>query len=306
MEIRKFSSQLSTVLERLRVRRRGVLNTSARMIKSLADNLQRLSEELRIRENKLRELVARSRDAIIATRRKVAKLKVQLSIPFKQGTAHLRRAQNTFAGLMKTAAEKTRRLEHLVRTRENALLVLAARSRDEIVTANCKIAKLKAQLYIVFKQGTARLRQAQNRLTELVTNIVDKRQRWRQGLRARESLMRELLANSVDAIGVINIDHRFVAANRRALDLFGVSETNLSKFSIDVFLSRGQIPDLHWSGSSFAGREERHGKCMIRRLDGSLRTAEFAFVANFVPLLHLCRFYDVCIPPRSAPMHQRI
>lgn len=112
--------------------------------------------------------------------------------------------------------------------------------------------------------------------------------------------MSELLASSLDAIVVMNGDHRFVAANPGALDLFGISETNISKFTIDIFLSRGQILDLDCNGSPFLGRRERHGKCMIRRLDGSLRFAQFDFVANFVPLLHLCRFYNLYSPTRSS------
>ena len=118
--------------------------------------------------------------------------------------------------------------------------------------------------------------------------------------------MRELLANSPDAIAVINGDHCFVTANQRALDLFGVFEKNLRKFNIDVFLFRGQIPDLHQNGSFFMGRPERHGKCMIRRVDGSMRAAEFAFVADFLPLQHLCRFYDLRMPQRPTPMQHRI
>jgi len=83
-----------------------------------------------------------------------------------------------------------------------------------------------------------------------------------------------------------------VAANPKALELFGVSEKNLVKFSIDVFLS-GPILDFGRSGSSRISREEKHGKCEIRRLDGSLRVADCVFVPNFVPFQHLCRFCDI-------------
>lgn len=117
--------------------------------------------------------------------------------------------------------------------------------------------------------------------------------------------MQELLASSLDAIVVISGDHRFVTANRRALDLFGVSERNLSKFNIDAFLFRGQIPELERNGSFFKGRQERHGKCTIRRLDGSLRVAEFALVTEFLPL-HVYRFYDLCMPRWPTPIQHRI
>jgi hypothetical protein len=39
-------------------------------------------------------------------------------------------------------------------------------------------------------------------------------------------------------------------------------------------------------------REERHGKCRVRRLGGSLRIAEYTFVTNFAGRQHLSRFHD--------------
>jgi len=105
--------------------------------------------------------------------------------------------------------------------------------------------------------------------------------------------LRKLLASSLDAIVVTNVDRRFVAANPKALDLFGVSEANMKKFTIDAFLSHGQTLSFAGRGSPFIRREKRDGECKIRRLDGSLRAAEYIFVANFVPNRHLCRFRNV-------------
>jgi len=45
---------------------------------------------------------------------------------------------------------------------------------------------------------------------------------YRKHVRARENDLRELLASSVDAVVVSNLDRRFVAANPNALNLFGV------------------------------------------------------------------------------------
>jgi PAS domain-containing protein len=102
-----------------------------------------------------------------------------------------------------------------------------------------------------------------------------------------------LLANSLDAIAVINTDRRFVGANGKALDLFGISETNMGKFTIDAFFSHGQTPKFDSNGLPVARRAAKHGKCEIRRLDGSLRIAEYIFVAHFAPFRHLCRFRNV-------------
>jgi PAS domain-containing protein len=105
--------------------------------------------------------------------------------------------------------------------------------------------------------------------------------------------LQKLLASSLDAVVVTNGDRRFVATNPKALDLLGISEANMRKFTIDAFLPHGQILDFDGTGPPFIRREERRGKCKIRRLDGSLRVAEYIFVANFVPRRHLSRFRDV-------------
>jgi PAS domain S-box-containing protein len=119
--------------------------------------------------------------------------------------------------------------------------------------------------------------------------------------------LRKLLANAIDAVVVTDDDHRFVAANPKALDLFGISETNLRNFTIDAFLLRGQILYFDGNGSPFIGREERHGECKIRRMDGSLRAAEYIFAANFVPRRHLCRFLNIkkLRPNFIATFHSR-
>jgi len=121
-------------------------------------------------------------------------------------------------------------------------------------------------------------------------SVADKSRRLPQALRARENDLRELLASSLDAIVVTNVGRRFVAANQKALDLFGVSQTNMRQFAIDAFLADDQILFFDGNGLPFVRREARHGECRIRRLDGSLRLTEYIFVANFVPFRHLCRF----------------
>lgn len=124
-------------------------------------------------------------------------------------------------------------------------------------------------------------------------SVAEKRQRIQEALGERENDLRKLLASSPDAIVVTKGDHRFVAANSRALDLFGISETNMRNFTMDAFLPDSQILHFDANGPPFLKRDEGHGKCTIRRLDGSVRFAEYIFVANFVPLRHLSRFRDV-------------
>jgi PAS domain S-box-containing protein len=156
-----------------------------------------------------------------------------------------------------------------------------------------QITKFRSGLLIALEQMTVHLQRAQNTLTGLARSIAEKHRRLREAPLERENSLRNLLVSSPDAIVVINADHRFVAANPRALDLFGISETNMGKFTIDAFLPHDQIPDFDGNSRPFMNHGERHGKCRIRRLDGSLRIAEYAFVPNFTPRRHLSRFHDV-------------
>jgi len=205
-------------------------------------------------------------------------------------TVYLRHAQNSLARLGRSAAEG---LRDALRARANDLRNLLASSHDAMATMSGKIAKCRSQLSAESERATAHLRQARNALGRLGRSVAEKPRRLQKVLRARENNLRKLLAGSVDAIVMMDVDRRFVAANPIALDLFGVSETNMKKFTIDAFLSRSETLHFNGNGSPFKGREERHGECKIRRLDGGLRVAEYIFVANFVPYRHLCRFRNV-------------
>jgi PAS domain S-box-containing protein len=156
-----------------------------------------------------------------------------------------------------------------------------------------QITKFRSGLFIAFEQMAVHLQRAQNTLTRMVRSFAETRRRLQETLREREDGLRKLLASSPDAIVVTNADHRLVAANPRALDLFGISEANMGKFTIDAFLPHKQILDFDGNGPPFIKREERRGKCRVRRLDGSLRIAEYTFVTNFAGRRHLSRFHDV-------------
>ena len=140
---------------------------------------------------------------------------------------------------------------------------------------------------------TAYLQQAQNTLTGVASRAAEKPRRMREAFRSRENNLRRLVASSPDAIVVTNADRGFIAANPKGLDLFGVSEANMRKFTIDAFLSHCQILRFAAHESPFMNREKIHGECTIRRLDGSLRIAECTLVTNFSPYRHLYRFRDV-------------
>lgn len=153
-----------------------------------------------------------------------------------------------------------------------------------------EITKFKSQLFAALGQMTVYLQRAQNGFTRLARRAADKPRRLREAFRSREHDLRRLLASSPDAIVVTNVDRRFIAANPKALDLFGISEANMRKFTIDAFLSHCQILCFAAQESPFMRREKFHGECTIRRLDGSLRYAEYIFVANVVPYRHVYRF----------------
>lgn len=156
--------------------------------------------------------------------------------------------------------------------------------------------KFKSQAYIVLEQATVLLERVQHTLASLRRRAADKLQEAR---RTSENDLRKLLANSLDAIVVTDGDHRLVNANPKALDLFGVSELNMRKFTTDAFLSHCQNLELRRKWFAIR-RDERYGKCEIRRLDGSLRVAKYIFVANFIGRRDLYSFHVV--PPEITQL----
>jgi PAS domain-containing protein len=149
--------------------------------------------------------------------------------------------------------------------------------------------KFKSQASIALEQATVYLQRARHIFTRLRSGAADKLQDAR---RAPANDLGKLLANSLDAIVVTNDDQCLVDANPKALDLFGVSELNMRKFTIDTFLSHCQILEVRRKWFAIR-RDERYGKCTIRRLDGSLRVADYLFVAKIIPRNHLYRFLNV-------------
>lgn len=157
------------------------------------------------------------------------------------------------------------------------------------------LASLRRGAVIALKKVTVHFQRAQKTLTRLGRSVIDRPRRLQEARRTSENDLRKLLANSLDAIVVTDGDHRLVYANPKALDLFGISELNMRKFTTDAFLSHCQNLELRRKWFAIR-RNERYGKCKIRRLDGSLRVAEYIFVANFIVRRDLYSFQTVAPP----------
>jgi PAS domain S-box-containing protein len=105
------------------------------------------------------------------------------------------------------------------------------------------------------------------------------------------------MATSLDAIVVTDDEHRVVAANTNALQLFGVSQANIRNFTLDSFIVSGRVAGFKGHGASFGSTEMKKGNCKIRRLDGKVRLVEYEFTASHVPSQHLCIFRSVTSKP---------
>jgi PAS domain S-box-containing protein len=288
MEI-KFKSQASIALKQVTTHLERAQHILTSMGRGAADKLQ---EACRTGKTILRKLLANSLDAIVVANGKIAKFRSLLFVALKQMTTHLERTQHILTSMGRGAADK---LQEACRTGKTILRKLLANSLDAIVVANGKIAKFRSLLFVALKQMTLHLQRAQKTLTRLVRSVIDKPRRLQEVRRASENDLRKLLANSLEATVVTDGDHRLVYANPKALDLFGVSELNMRKFTIDTFLSHCQILELRRKWFAIR-RDERYGKCKISRLDGSLRVAEYIFVANVTSRQDLYRFLNVAPP----------
>jgi len=177
---------------------------------------------------------------------------------------------------------------------------LPQRTLDSVVSMVENVNQFTERLIIELKQIKIPLQLAHRAITKLVRGFADKRRRLRETLQARETDLRNLLTTSFDAIVITDGDRRFVAANSLALDLFGVSQRNITMFTMDAFLRDRHVVEFDESGALFTNCKEKHGECEIKSLTGSLLVAEYTFVANVVSQRHVYRFREVA-PYRIAP-----
>jgi len=288
MVFTKFRSQLSIVSERVSVYLEKAEITLIRLQKSAGDELKELRQQS---EDVLRKLQASSRDALIVANERVTRLGSEVSSASRRVIVQVRRAQETAATLRRIGVVNVQKLRH---ESESELRRLGAGCHDAIVATGGKIAGLGSQVSAASKQVAMKLQKAQTAVTGVARTIADKPRRMREARWTRENELRSLLASSLDAIVVTDRHRRLVAANAKALELFGISEFNMRNFTLDAF-----VPNFDWSDSSFARQEARPNQCKIRRLDGGLRFAECQFVAGIVPRRHLCKFLNV-VPYRTT------
>jgi len=291
MEFTKSRSQFFNALEQMTGYVRQPQRTLMRLGTGVATRLQ---EALHAIKSVLRKLAAIPLNAAAVTDATDAATSRQVWIRLQHIAVHLRQAQNTLIRLGRSVFDKPGRLQEALHAIKSVLQKLVAIPLNAAAVTDAAISR---QAWI----GLQYIAVAQNTLAKLGRNVFDKPRRLQEVLRARENALRMSLASSLDAIVVINGRRHFVDANPKALDLFGISQTNMGKFTIDAFLSRGQVPKFEGNRSGFAKREAKRGKCEIRRLDGSLRVAECIYIANFVPFRHLYRFRNATETDQYRP-----
>jgi PAS domain-containing protein len=311
MEIIKFRSQLFIAFEQAKVRLYRAQNALPRLKRVVANRARGLGYVLRA---KAKVRLYRAQNALPRLKRIVANRARGLGYAVRaKAKVRLYRAQNALPRLKRVVANRARGLGYAVRAKakvrlyqaQDALAILADKARglgdvlrakvidsgqwlggvlDAIVVMMDKTRKFTSRLLVASEQLTVK-----NRFAVVRRNLAEKPRRLQETLHARENVLPKLLEDSNDAMVVMNKELRFVGANAKALDVFGISGKNMTMFSMDAFL-RGQILPFDENGTLFTSQKEWHGECRIQRLDGSVRVAEFIFVANYVPLLHVCTF----------------
>jgi len=273
MEISKFKSQVSIKMEQVSAYFQKAENTLNALKGRTADRLQKVCCEC---EHGLRKIPGGSRDAIFFANGKISSFASQVSVSTKQILVHLRSCRNTVTILGRSVIERK----------------ILGGSRDAIFFASGKISSFASQVSVSTKQILVHLQSARNTFTTLGRSVIEKNRRLREARWAKEDELRNLLMDSSGAIVVTDSDRRLVEANPKALDLFGISEFNMSKFTIDTFLIHDRNPDFEGNGLPFRRPVERQGQCKIRRLDGGLLVAECIFVADVLPRRYLYKFLN--------------
>jgi PAS domain S-box-containing protein len=218
----------------------------------------------------------------------ITKLRTQLSVSLDQASACLQLTENVLDQLQRRVANYLQQVGHDL---ANDLRNLRAGSRDALIVVNGRIARMGSQISAASRQAAMKLQTAQNAIIGLDRSIADKPRRTKEARWARESELRSSLASSVDPVVVTDSDRRIVAANAKALELFGISELNMRNFTLDTFVANVEPRDLDRYSSLESG-EARLSRCKIRRLDGGLRIAECQLVAGIVPCRHLFKFLN--------------
>src|SRR3974390_2156212 len=286
-KITKLRPQLAIASERAVAHVESAQSALGRLRTGIADGLL---EARRSSESALRRLQASFLAAAVFTNGKITKLRPQLAMASERAAAQVESAQSALGKLGTAIANG---LLEALRSTRNALRKLYVGFLEAIFAVKQAIANCGSKLFAALKQVAAPFQRAHRALARVTRRVIDRPRRLEEVRLHSENDLQTLLASSADAIIVTNSERTLVAANSQALDIFGVSELNMSNFTIGTFLSQRQILDFDRNSSPFIGLEERHGKCKIRRLDGSVWVAECIFVANVVPRRNLYRFVNV-------------
>jgi PAS domain S-box-containing protein len=113
----------------------------------------------------------------------------------------------------------------------------------------------------------------------------------RPALQRVQDKFRAVFEEACDAMLIANDDGRYIDANQRAADLFGVQRQQLLGRSIDEFTPEEIDIEEAWQEFRESGRER--GTFPIVRPDGTQRTVEYNAEADIVPGQHLTILRDV-------------
>lgn len=228
----------------------------------------------------------------------IAKFRSQLSISRDQVSARLRPAENVLDQLQRRGANWLREVREDF---TNDCRRLGPDSRHMLIIANEALARLGSRVFAASKHVTMKLQRAQNAVSGSAGSIAFNPREIRRSHGTSGYDLPNLMASSHDPVAVTDGNRRFVAANAKALELFGISEVNMRNFTLDAFVASVELPDFHWSNRWPKGRQAKLNRCKIRRLDGGLLVAECQFVAGVVPHRHLCKFLNVA-PYKITPL----
>ena len=228
----------------------------------------------------------------------IARFRSQLSISWDQASARLRPAENVLDQLLRRTAAWLRQVRQDF---TNDCRVSGADARRVLIMANETLVRLGLEVFSASRHGTMKLRNAQNAASGGGRSIAFKPRGIKRSHGTGEKDLRNLMASSLDPVAVTDGNRRLVAANAKALELFGISEFNMRNFALDAFVASVELADFDCSNTWSKGQEARFNRCKIRRLDGGLFVADCQFVARIVPHRHLCKFLNVA-PYKITPL----
>ena len=133
--ITEFKLQLSSASKRVATPVQRAQNLVSRFGRSAVDSLQKVRLEA---QNDLQKLHSASRDAVVFAGGQIAKLGPKASGAIKHAGVRIHLAQNRVTTLVKSVAEKPRRLRDARRAKENELHNLVSGSLDAIVVTDVK------------------------------------------------------------------------------------------------------------------------------------------------------------------------